>query len=136
MLVKVARLGSAVAEILLADGQTVSDILAAADLQIENEEIRVNADSASESTILHNGDIVTLVPKVKGGQKIVKVARLGDAVQEVAVADSATVQDALDAADIEIENEDVRIDGRSVELDSRMTNGTVITVVPKVKGGK
>lgn len=137
MLVKVARLGTAVQEIALTEGQTVGQALLAADLAVENEEVRVNNTSASESTVLRNGDIVTLVPKVKGGQKIVKVARLGTAVQEVAVSDDATVQQALDAAGIDIDNEDVRIDGQSADLDSRLVGtNPLVTIVPKVKGGK
>ena len=137
MLVKVARLGTAVQEIALTEGQNVGEALAAADLSVENEEVRVNNTSASDSTVLRSGDIVTLVPKVKGGQKIVKVARLGTAVQEVAVADDATVQQALDAAGIDIDNEDVRIDGQSADLNSRLEGSNpLVTIVPKVKGGK
>ena len=37
MLVKVARLGTAVQELALTDGQTVNDALVAADLTVENE---------------------------------------------------------------------------------------------------
>ena len=103
---------------------------------LDNEEIRINQRDADMSSVLSNGDIVTLVPKVKGGQKIVKVARLGTAVEEVAVADSATIEDILRAAGIEIENEDVRIDGRSANLNDVIGSGTVVTIVPKVKGGK
>jgi sulfur carrier protein ThiS len=136
MLVKVARLGTAVQELALEANQTVADALTAADLTVENEDIRVNNTTASMTTVLRDGDIVTLVPKVKGGQRIVKVARLGTAVQEVAVAETATVQDALDAAGIEIENEDVRVDGQSSDFESQIGNGTLITIVPKVKGGK
>ena len=136
MLIKVARLGNAVEEVALSSGQTVGDALTAAGLELENEQIRIGQRDASESDVLHDGDIVTLVPKVKGGQKIVKVARLGNAVQEVAIADSATVQDALNAAGIEVENEDVRIDDTSVNLDDTLSDGDIITIVPKVKGGK
>ena len=136
MLVKVARLGNAVQELALSEGATVNDALVAADLAVENEDIRVNNTSSSTSAVLHNGDIVTLVPKVKGGQRIVKVARLGTAVQEVAVSEDAVVEDALVAADIEIDNEDVRIDGRSADLGEQIGSGTLITIVPKVKGGK
>ena len=136
MLVKVARLGTAVQEVALVDGQTVNDALIAADLAVENEDIRINNTTASTASVLRDGDIVTLVPKVKGGQRIVKVARLGTAVQEVAVAETASVQDALDAAGIEVENEDVRIDGQSADLESQIGAGNLITIVPKVKGGK
>lgn len=136
MLVKVARLGTAVQELALVEGAKVSDALLAADLSVESEDIRINNTSSSESTVLHDGDIVTLVPKVKGGQRIVKVARLGTAVQEVAVAEDATIEDALEAADVMIENEDVRVDGRSAEIDDQIGSGSLITIVPKVKGGK
>ena len=136
MLVKVARLGTAVQELALEAGAKVVDALSAADLSVENEDIRVNNNSATEQTLLQDGDIVTLVPKVKGGQRIVKVARLGTAVQEVAVSEEATVQDALDAAGIEIDNEDVRVDGHSSELSAKIGTGNLITIVPKVKGGK
>lgn len=136
MLIKVARLGTAVQELALTDGAKVSDALAAADLAVENEDIRVNNSTSSETTVLREGDIVTLVPKVKGGQKIVKVARLGTAVQEVAVAEDAKIQDALDASGIDIDNEDVRLDGHSADVNSQIGNGNLITIVPKVKGGK
>ena len=135
MLVKVARLGTAVQELALTDGSNVQQALEAAGLEVENEDIRVNSNTASNTTVLHEGDIVTLVPKVKGGQKIVKVARLGTAVQEVAVSEDATVEDALEAVGIEIENEDVRINSHSADLDSQVSDRDLITIVPKVKGG-
>jgi putative ubiquitin-RnfH superfamily antitoxin RatB of RatAB toxin-antitoxin module len=135
--VKVARLGTAVVEVALADDATVQDALTAAGLAIDgNEELRINSESVRTSDEVEDGDIVTLVPKVKGGQKVVKVARLGSAVVEVAVDNNATVQDALDAADVVVENEDVRIDGSSVSLSSPIGEAALITIVPKVKGGK
>jgi putative ubiquitin-RnfH superfamily antitoxin RatB of RatAB toxin-antitoxin module len=134
--VKVARLGNAVQEVALSSGATVQNALDAADLMVENEEIRVNSSTAGVNDEVRNGDIVTLVPKVKGGQKIVKVARLGSTVQEVAVEDDATVEMALDAADVMVENEEVRLDGRSAGLSERIGSASMITIVPKVKGGK
>jgi molybdopterin converting factor small subunit len=136
MLVKVARLGTAVQELALTEGSNVQQALEAAGLEVENEDIRVNSNTASNTTVLREGDIVTLVPKVKGGQKLVRVARLGTAVQEVAVSEDATVQDVLDAAGIEIENEDIRINSHSADLDSSIADRDLITIVPKVKGGK
>jgi len=135
--VKVARLGTAVVEVALDSGASVEDALAAASLELDgNEDMRINENTVSSDDRVSDGDIVTLVPKVKGGQMIVKVARLGSAVVEVAVDNSATVQNALDAADINVENEDVRIDGRSVSVGDSIGSATLITIVPKVKGGK
>ena len=135
--VKVARLGTAVVEVALDSGASVEDALAAASLELDgNEDMRINENTVSSDDRVSDGDIVTLVPKVKGGQMIVKVARLGSAVVEVAVDNSATVQNALDAADINVENEDIRIDGRSVSTSDSIGSATLITIVPKVKGGK
>ena len=135
--VKVARLGTAVVEVALDSGASVEDALAAASLELDgNEDMRINENTVSASSSVSDGDIVTLVPKVKGGQMVVKVARLGSAVVEVAVDNSATVQNALDAADINVENEDIRIDGRSVSTSDSIGSATLITIVPKVKGGK
>ena len=134
--VKVARLGNTVQEVALNEGASVQDALTAADLAVDGEDVRVNSSNAGLSDELSNGDIVTLVPKVKGGQKVVKVARLGSTVQEVAVENEASVEDALEAADVIVENEDIRLDGRSASLSDRIGDASMITIVPKVKGGK
>jgi len=135
--VKVARLGTAVQEVALNEGASVQAALSAAGLEIGgSEEIRINESTAGLNDEVEDSDIVTLVPKVKGGQKTVRVARLGSAVVEVAVADDATVQNALDAADITLGNEDVRIDSRSVGTSDQIGRADLITIVPKVKGGK
>lgn len=135
--VKVARLGTAVQEVALGEGASVQAALNAASLELGgSEEIRINESTASLTDEISDGDIVTLVPKVKGGQKTVRVARLGSAVVEVAVADDATVQNALDAADVHLGNEDVRIDSRSVRTSDQIGYADLITIVPKVKGGK
>ena len=134
--VKVARLGNTVQEVALNEGASVQDALTAADLTVDGEDIRVNSSNSNLNDEVRNGDIVTLVPKVKGGQKIVKVARLGSTVQEVAVENDANVEDALEAADVIVENEEIRLDGRSASLSDRIGSASMITIVPKVKGGK
>lgn len=134
--VKVARLGNTVQEVALGIGATAQNALDAAGLTLDNEELRINSSNARVTDEVRNGDIVTLVPKVKGGQKLVKVARLGSTVQEVAVEDNATIEAALTAADVIVENEDIRLDGRSASLSDRIGSASMITIVPKVKGGK
>ena len=134
--VKVARLGTTVQEVALNDGASVQDALIAAGLTVDGEDIRVNSSNAGLNDEVEDGDIITLVPKVKGGQIIVKVARLGSTVQEVAVENNASVEDALQAADVIVENEDIRLDGRSASLSDAIGESSMITIVPKVKGGK
>ena len=134
--VKVARMGSTVETVALEDGATVQQALDAASLSVDREEIRVNSTAATTENVLRTDDIVTLVPKVKGGQKIVKVARLGSRVIDVAVGNEATVAEALEAAEVVVENEEVRLDGRSADLSDKVGSALMITIVPKVKGGK
>ena len=52
------------------------------------------------------------------------------------VAEEATIQDVIDAAGITIENEDVKLDGVDVDLNDEIGDGKLVTIVPKVKGGK
>ena len=134
--IKVARLGTTVQEVALNDGASVQDALTAAGLTVDGEDVRVNSSNAGLNDEVEDGDIVTLVPKVKGGQKVVKVARLGSTVKEVAVDNDASVEDALQAADVIVENEDIRLDGRSASLSDAIGDASMITIVPKVKGGK
>jgi len=134
--IKVARLGTTVLEVALNTGASVQDALTAAGLTVDGEDVRVNSSNAGLNDEVEDGDIVTLVPKVKGGQKVIKVARLGSTVQEVAVDNNASVEDALQAADIVVENEDIRLDGRSASLTESIGDASMITIVPKVKGGK
>lgn len=134
--VKVARLGNTVQEVALNEGASVEDAITAANLEVDGEDVRVNSSNARLSDEVEDGDIVTLVPKVKGGQKVIKVARLGSTVVEVAVDNDAVVEDALEAADVIVENEEIRIDGRSASLTDQIGSASMITIVPKVKGGK
>ena len=134
--VKVARLGNTVQEVALNEGSSVQDALTAADLAVDGEDIRINSSNSNLTDVVRNGDIITLVPKVKGGQKLVKVARLGSTVEEVAVPNDATIEYALEAADVVVDNEDIRLDGRSASLSDSIGNASMITIVPKVKGGK
>lgn len=67
----------------------------------------------------------------------VKVARTGGTVKEVLLAEGATVEEALTAAEIEYgDNSRIRVAGESVELDTELEDGDYVTVSGKVKGGK
>lgn len=65
-LVKVAQLGSRVVEVSLEDA-TVHSALKTSGIVADGMEVRVNGEPASMDTLLSEGDIVTLVPAVKGG---------------------------------------------------------------------
>lgn len=68
---------------------------------------------------------------------IVKVARTGGRVTEVSVESGASVEDALEASEVDYSSTDrIRKNGSRAELSDSVANGDVITVAGKIKGGK
>lgn len=67
----------------------------------------------------------------------VKVARTGGKVTEVAVESGATVEDALEASEIDYSSTDrIRRNSSRADLSDKVANGDLITVAGKIKGGK
>jgi sulfur carrier protein ThiS len=65
MFVKVAKIGSAVKEVMLADGATLEQALAAAEVDSDGFQVRVNGRTPCGT--IADGDMITLVPAIKGG---------------------------------------------------------------------
>ena len=65
-LVKVGKLGESVQEYSLTNGETVADLLEMASIELENEEVQRNGQRVELDSMLENGDIVMVVPKVAG----------------------------------------------------------------------
>ena len=65
-LVKIGRLGESVQEYALTNGDTVAELLEQAGIELENEELQRNGERVGLDTILENGDILLIVPKVQG----------------------------------------------------------------------
>ena len=68
MKVKVLRLGHSASEVEFEAGMTVREALEGSSLPWQGYSVSVNGMSASYSTALGDGDMVTLVPKVEGGR--------------------------------------------------------------------
>jgi sulfur carrier protein ThiS len=138
ILVKVAKIGSAVVEVSLENNASVETALAAAGMNATGFQIRVNGRSATERLV--NGDMITLVPAIKGGgfPYSVKVAKIGSAVKEVMLDgdEENVVEDALDAADMESTGFQIRINGRAASLGDRVRANDMVTLVPAIKGGR
>ena len=65
--VKIARLGDQVKEVFIEDGATVGSVLDEFDVDAEGWDLRVNGNPSSRETSLEDGDVITLVPPIKGG---------------------------------------------------------------------
>lgn len=134
-IVKVAKLGEVVKEVAIADDANMEEVLDAAGVDSEGFDVRVNGRTPCGNIV--NGDMITLVPAVKGGGEItVKVAKLGEVVKEVLLPVGANLEDALEAADVDSDGFDVRVNGSKEDLDYSLGNGAMITLVPAVKGGR
>jgi len=141
MLIKVAKLGTAVKEVCLDESATVEDALEAADVRVgSSETMKVDGEPAENDTVLEDGDVITIVPAIKGGsgvRKMVKVAKLGSAVREFFIENGHTVSDVLDMASISPgSGEKVRVNGADVPTSTVVQDGDVVTVVPAIKGGR
>ncbi len=69
---------------------------------------------------------------------IVKIGRTGGRVEEYSIEGTdPTVEDALEVADISISKGDkIRLNGDSVDEDTVVENGDIITISGRVSGGK
>lgn len=71
------------------------------------------------------------------GDVLVKVARTGGVVTEVALNGEKTVESALGIADITYTKGDrVRVNGREADTDTVLANGDIVTVAGKIEGGR
>ena len=68
MRVRILQLGRQVIDYRGQPGETVAVALAAIALQVgPGTDIRVNGMAADGTTVLQDGDVVTLIPRIKGG---------------------------------------------------------------------
>ena len=67
IIVKVAKVGETVKEVMLESDSTVEDALEAAGYEPECEDVRCNGKKAKAENIVEDGDILTIVGKIEGG---------------------------------------------------------------------
>lgn len=68
---------------------------------------------------------------------IVKIAPLGERVVEVSVESGTSIGQILDVADVELNGRSIRLNNNEADESTPVTSeGAVITLVNKMKGGK
>ena len=65
----------------------------------------------------------------------VKVLKLGSCAREVDAEVNATVQEALDKAELPSQGYSVSVNGMGAGLSTALGEGDIVTLVPKVEGG-
>ena len=134
IMVRVGQLPGVVLEIALNGDRTVSAAIAAAELDSEGYEVRVNGTPAEGTTLLTEGQTVLLIKKIKGNAMTVRAGQLPGVVQEVALEDGATVADALAAAELDSEGYEIRVNGTPAETTTALSEGQTVLLIKKIKG--
>jgi hypothetical protein len=65
--VRIVQLGKGIIDHEAQEGDTVEDGLTAARIPVERMDIRVSGRPAELTTPLRDGDLVTVIPRIKGG---------------------------------------------------------------------
>ncbi len=68
MKVKVLKLGEAAKEVEVSEGATVEHVIQASGFSREHMTITLNGHPAFDSSIVKDGDVLTMNPHIKGGQ--------------------------------------------------------------------
>lgn len=68
-------------------------------------------------------------------ENVVRIAKLGEAVKDISVAENATVGEALTLAGYDATGYDLRINNLTASLEITLRNGDVVTLVPAIRGG-
>jgi sulfur carrier protein ThiS len=135
IMVKVAKLGSKVNEVALQEGQTIQDAINASGVPATGLDMRLNGEAVDPNTKAEDGDVITLIPKIKGGQELVKIAQVGKKVEEVCIEEGTTIAEALKIAGVKADGLDMRLNGDECDENDEVEDGDIITLIPKIKGG-
>jgi len=132
--ITIGKVPGTLSNIAVDDNAKVSDALAAAELNADGFEIRLNGAEASLNTPVPDGAKVFLVKKIKGNQSIVTVGKVPGTLQEIAVESGASVRQVLVLANLDASGFEVRLNGSEASLDSVVTDGAKVFLVKKIKG--
>ena len=136
--VKVCRFPGLAQEVIMNAGSTVAEALSMAGITLaENEEIRLNGTAVSADSTISTDSTVVVAKKIKGNTEFeVKVCRFPGLAQTLIVEAGTSVKDVLNLAGITLaENEEIRLNGTTVELNAGIvTTPSTIVLAKKIKG--
>lgn len=133
--IKVATIPGRPVEVVIEEGTTVAQAIELAGLDATGRDIRVDGNETTLEVSAYGATIITLGKKIKGNG-LVKVATIPGRPVEVVVENDATVQDAIDLAELDATGRDIRVDGNEASLEQQVGNATIITLGKKIKGNK
>jgi sulfur carrier protein ThiS len=69
MRVRVLQLGRRVVDYAAQEGATVGVVLEQVGIGGPGMDVRVNGATAESTSVLHNDDVITVIPRIKGGRR-------------------------------------------------------------------
>jgi len=140
MKIRVLVLGHAATELNnIPEGSTVQDVMDA--LSERNEwkwngySVHLNGVSAVGWTPVKDGDVLTMSPKIEGGARI-KILMLGNSAQQIDVPEGSTLTDAFAAANLNTAGYSIMKNGSPANMITGVSEGDIVTLSPKIEGGK
>jgi len=134
-MVKIGKLPGRIVEVALNGDNTVAAAIAAAEIEdTTGYEIRVNGATGALTTALPSGSTVLLLKKIKGNTVSCKVGKLPGRIVEIALEDGASVEDALEVAEIEADGYEIRLNSAPASITDRVPNGSTLLLLKKIKG--
>ena len=137
MIVKIGKMPGRIEEIALEDGTTVQQALEIVGLDSEGYEIRVNGTASTTSAELSDGNVVLLTKMIKGNANmIVKIGKMPGRIEEIALEDGTTVQQALEIVGLDSEGYEIRVNGTASTTSAELSDGNVVLLTKMIKGNK
>lgn len=124
-------------DVLVNAGTAVSEVLALAGFDSENKDIRLDGRNVNiEDTVKSDSKLLVLSEKVKGNSAIqLTVGVVPGLTKTILIEDNTTIAEALEIAEFDSENKDIRLDGTNVNVDDIIpSNAKLLVLSEKVKG--
>lgn len=136
IIVTVGRVPGAISDVSLVSNSPISEVLRVAGITLAaGEEVRVDGNPATLTTVVGDGARVFIVKQIKGNQIVVTVGRVPGAIANVSLLEEGTVQEVLRVANITLAaGEEVRVDGEAATLDTEVEDGARVFIVKQIKG--
>lgn len=133
--VKIGVMPGRIEEFAIEEGTTVLQALEIAGLEVGEFEIKIDGSTASESdTITQGTNVILLTKKVKGNASV-KIGVMPGRIEEYALEDGTTFEEAIEVAGLEVGEFEVKADGSTVtNMGDEIGSTNVILLTKKVKG--
>ena len=137
MLIKVGKMPGRIEEIAVEDNASVRNILEIAGLDSEGYEIRVNGSTKELDEEVQDGSVVLLTKMIKGNANmIVKIGKMPGKIEEIALEDGTTVQQALEIVGLDSEGYEIRVNGTASTTSAELSDGNVVLLTKMIKGNR